>query len=86
MVYSLFENLKRGLPAMKDILQQLEDRRVEARKGGGAERVAAQHSKGKLTARERIELLLDEGRAGQGKTGHRTPGWGSSETKVKSCL
>ncbi len=46
---------------MKDILQELEDRRTEARKGGGARRVAAQHEKGKLTARERVELLLDEG-------------------------
>jgi len=46
---------------MKDILEQLEDRRAEARMGGGERRVAAQHSKGKLTARERIELLLDEG-------------------------
>jgi propionyl-CoA carboxylase beta chain len=46
---------------MKDILQQLEDRRGNARKGGGARRVEAQHAKGKLTARERVELLLDEG-------------------------
>ncbi|MFN7004125.1 MAG: acyl-CoA carboxylase subunit beta [Roseinatronobacter sp.] len=46
---------------MKDILQQLDDRRKTARAGGGERRVAAQHSKGKLTARERIELLLDEG-------------------------
>ncbi|WP_138933632.1 acyl-CoA carboxylase subunit beta [Roseovarius arcticus] len=46
---------------MKDILQELEDRRAEARMGGGARRVEAQHSKGKLTARERVELLLDEG-------------------------
>ena len=46
---------------MKDILQQLEDRRAVARAGGGARRVEAQHAKGKLTARERIELLLDEG-------------------------
>ena len=45
---------------MKDILAQLEDRRDQARAGGGAKRVAAQHAKGKLTARERIELLLDE--------------------------
>ncbi len=44
---------------MKDILEQLEDRREGARQGGGAKRVAAQHGKGKLTARERIELLLD---------------------------
>ncbi len=45
---------------MKDILQQLEDRRSTARMGGGAKRIDAQHAKGKLTARERIELLLDE--------------------------
>ena len=46
---------------MKDILRVLEDRRAEARLGGGAERIEAQHAKGKLTARERIDLLLDEG-------------------------
>ena len=46
---------------MKDILQQLEDRREVARAGGGLRRVQAQHAKGKLTARERVELLLDEG-------------------------
>ena len=46
---------------MKDILQELEDRRGAARLGGGQKRINAQHSKGKLTARERIELLLDEG-------------------------
>ncbi|ACM00360.1 Carboxyl transferase [Cereibacter sphaeroides KD131] len=47
--------------AMKDILQELEDRRAIARAGGGQRRVEAQHKRGKLTARERIELLLDEG-------------------------
>jgi propionyl-CoA carboxylase beta chain len=46
---------------MKDILQQLDAQRQEARLGGGEKRIAAQHSKGKLTARERLELLLDEG-------------------------
>ncbi|MCG7573677.1 acyl-CoA carboxylase subunit beta [Phaeobacter sp. CNT1-3] len=46
---------------MKDILQQLEDRRAAARLGGGQRRIDSQHAKGKLTARERIELLLDEG-------------------------
>ncbi len=45
---------------MKDILQELEDRRGDARLGGGQKRIDAQHSKGKLTARERIDLLLDE--------------------------
>ncbi len=44
---------------MHDILQELEDRRAGARAGGGQRRVDAQHKKGKLTARERIELLVD---------------------------
>ncbi|MEM6942988.1 MAG: carboxyl transferase domain-containing protein, partial [Pseudomonadota bacterium] len=46
---------------MKEILEQLEARRAEARLGGGQKRIDAQHARGKLTARERIELLLDEG-------------------------
>ena len=46
---------------MHDIIEQLEAKRALARQGGGAKRIAAQHGKGKLTARERIELLLDEG-------------------------
>ena len=45
---------------MKDILSELEARRETARKGGGQKRIDNQHAKGKLTARERIELLLDE--------------------------
>jgi acetyl-CoA carboxylase carboxyltransferase component len=44
---------------MENILQQLEKRREEARLGGGKKRVEAQHEKGKLTARERLEVLLD---------------------------
>jgi propionyl-CoA carboxylase beta chain len=44
---------------MKDILEKLEVRRAEARAGGGERRIAAQHGRGKLTARERVELLLD---------------------------
>lgn len=46
---------------MQEILEQLEERRVQARLGGGQRRIDAQHGKGKLTARERIEVLLDEG-------------------------
>jgi propionyl-CoA carboxylase beta chain len=46
---------------MQEILQQLERKREAARAGGGKRRVEAQHAKGRLTARERIELLLDEG-------------------------
>ncbi|MSO93605.1 MAG: acyl-CoA carboxylase subunit beta [Rhodospirillales bacterium] len=44
---------------MSDILRQLEEKRQRARLGGGERRVENQHKKGKLTARERIELLLD---------------------------
>ncbi|MBT8412223.1 MAG: acyl-CoA carboxylase subunit beta [Octadecabacter sp.] len=46
---------------MTDILQELESRRATARLGGGQPRIDSQHAKGKLTARERVELLLDEG-------------------------
>ncbi len=46
---------------MKDILTELNDRREAARLGGGQKRIDAQHGRGKLTARERIDLLLDEG-------------------------
>ncbi len=41
---------------MKDILDRLEERRDEARLGGGQRRIDAQHKRGKLTARARIEL------------------------------
>src|SRR5512144_730853 len=46
---------------MHDIIEQLEKKRGGARLGGGQKRIDAQHAKGKLTARERIELLLDAG-------------------------
>jgi propionyl-CoA carboxylase beta chain len=46
---------------MQHILAVLEKRRAEARMGGGQRRIDAQHAKGKLTARERVELLLDTG-------------------------
>ena len=46
---------------MTDILAELERRRAEARVGGGQRRIDAQHARGKLTARERLDLLLDEG-------------------------
>ncbi|OYX90081.1 MAG: methylmalonyl-CoA carboxyltransferase, partial [Caulobacter sp. 35-67-4] len=46
---------------MQHILEELDRRRAQARVGGGEARVASQHAKGKLTARERIDLLLDEG-------------------------
>ena len=46
---------------MRLVLEELEARRARAEAGGGAARVEAQHAKGKLTARERVELLLDSG-------------------------
>jgi propionyl-CoA carboxylase beta chain len=46
---------------MSEIIRQLEEKRAAARLGGGQKRIDAQHSKGKLTARERIDLLLDPG-------------------------
>jgi propionyl-CoA carboxylase beta chain len=45
---------------MKQILEELERRRAQARAGGGERRIESQHAKGKLTARERLDLLLDE--------------------------
>ncbi len=45
---------------MKQILEKLEERRVRARAGGGESRIEAQHKRGKLTARERLELLMDK--------------------------
>ena len=44
---------------MLDIIQKLTEKRAAAHLGGGQKRIDAQHAKGKLTARERIELLLD---------------------------
>jgi propionyl-CoA carboxylase beta chain len=46
---------------MQKIIAALEQRRSEARLGGGQKRIEAQHGKGKLTARERLEVLLDPG-------------------------
>src|SRR5437667_9062149 len=49
-----------GEPRMKHILEKLEERRARARAGGGQARIEAQHKRGKLTARERLELLMDK--------------------------
>lgn len=46
---------------MQNIVRQLEEKRAAAELGGGQQRIDSQHKKGKLTARERIELLLDPG-------------------------
>ena len=47
--------------AFEEKIKELLDKRVEAKLGGGQKRIDTQHAKGKLTARERISLLLDEG-------------------------
>ena len=69
---------------MKDILQQLQDRRSEARLGGGQRRIDAQHAKGKLTARERVDLLLDEGSFEEFDTfvSHRCTDFGMEESHI----
>src|SRR5205085_7607777 len=46
---------------MATTIEELEKRRELARKGGGEKRIAAQHAKGRLTARERLSVLLDPG-------------------------
>ncbi|MBI3159128.1 MAG: acyl-CoA carboxylase subunit beta [Chloroflexi bacterium] len=52
---------KRTDPAPDDRLDELESKRRQAEQAGGEERIAAQHKKGKLTARERLGILLDPG-------------------------
>src|SRR5213594_3493748 len=47
--------------SMREKLELLQKKRAEADLGGGAERIAAQHDKGKMTARERLDVLLDAG-------------------------
>ena len=49
------------MPDPRQLLEQLHHRQSLAEQGGGAARIAQQHKKGKLTARERLDLLLDEG-------------------------
>jgi propionyl-CoA carboxylase beta chain len=46
---------------MQEIIRRLEEKRHAAQAGGGSRRVDAQHAKGKLTARERLQLLFDPG-------------------------
>jgi len=69
---------------MKDILEKLEDRREQARLGGGQTRIDAQHKRGKLTARERIELLLDKGSFEEFDmfVEHRSSDFGMEKTKI----
>jgi propionyl-CoA carboxylase beta chain len=69
---------------MKEVLTELERRRAVARAGGGAKRIEAQHAKGKLTARERIEVFLDEGSFEEFDmfVEHRCTDFGMDKTKI----
>jgi propionyl-CoA carboxylase beta chain len=69
---------------MQDILEQLEEKRAAARMGGGQKRIEAQHAKGKLTARERLEVLLDEGTFEEWDmfVEHRCTDFGMSDQKI----
>src|SRR6202521_3340190 len=57
----MIERLSGGATPMKTIRENLEARRAGARLGGGIRRIEAQHRRGKLTARERLELMMDKG-------------------------
>ncbi|MER8502598.1 acyl-CoA carboxylase subunit beta [Mesorhizobium sp. M0204] len=69
---------------MKDVLKELERRREIARMGGGRARIEAQHKKGKLTARERIDVFLDEGSFEEFDmfVEHRSTDFGMEKTKI----
>ncbi len=69
---------------MQEILNELERRRGQARLGGGERRIAAQHGKGKLTARERLEVLLDEGSFEEYDmfVEHRTTEFGMADQRI----
>ena len=69
---------------MQDIIQRLEDMRAGARQGGGQRRIDTQHGKGKLTARERIDILFDEGSFEEWDmfVEHRCIDFGMAGTKV----
>jgi len=69
---------------MQEILRRLEEMRDAARGGGGERRVQAQHAKGKLTARERLELLFDAGSFEEWDmfVEHRSTDFGMAEQKI----
>src|SRR5512134_831143 len=69
---------------MKEVLEELEVRRAKAHAGGGPARIEAQHKRGKLTARERLQLLLDDGSFEEFDmyVEHRCIDFGMEKTKV----
>ncbi|MGE0260214.1 MAG: acyl-CoA carboxylase subunit beta [Alphaproteobacteria bacterium] len=69
---------------MQSVLKQLDDKRAAARLGGGNRRIAAQHARGKLTARERLDILLDPGSFEEWDmfVEHRSHDFGIAEQRV----
>jgi acetyl-CoA carboxylase carboxyltransferase component len=70
----------------KSKIQKLNELKAESRLGGGKSRIDAQHKKGRLTARERLDLLLDKGsfREVDAFVVHRTNDFGLHEQKIMS--
>jgi propionyl-CoA carboxylase beta chain len=70
--------------SMREKLELLQQKRAESEQGGGAARIATQHQKGKMTARERIDVLLDPGSFGELDrfVTHRATDFGLAEQKV----
>ncbi|MBX6368671.1 MAG: acyl-CoA carboxylase subunit beta [Rhodospirillales bacterium] len=69
---------------MQEILKRLDEQRAAARLGGGRRRIDAQHAKGKLTARERLEILLDPGSFEEWDmfVEHRSTEFGMAESRI----
>jgi propionyl-CoA carboxylase beta chain len=69
---------------MHEVIEELEKKRQAAALGGGQDRIDTQHKRGKLTARERVELLLDEGSFEEWDTfvEHRCADFGMADKKV----
>lgn len=65
-------------------IQELRDKKAQSRQGGGPERIEKQHKKGRLTARERLDLLLDKGsyREVDAFVEHRSSDFGTDENKI----
>jgi propionyl-CoA carboxylase beta subunit len=70
--------------SMRDKLELLQQKRAESEQGGGADRIATQHQKGKMTARERLDVLLDPGSFVELDrfVTHRATDFGLAEQKV----
>src|SRR5881628_1517458 len=70
--------------SMKNLLKELTDRGSKSREGGGLDRIEQQHAQGKLTARERIDALVDPGSFVEIDrfVSHQTTDFGMAEKKI----